>query len=128
MGVLDWIKRRGSVPEPEDEPARSPYETDSGKPIKQMWISDWYSDDHGLQEFRHHVGRSEYGFHGGLEVSNQGGEGPFKWGRALKTFADAQKASYGMRDGWEFESSWREGTYQEPDAKRNTRIADSWER
>jgi hypothetical protein len=116
MGMLDWIKRRGG--EPEDEPARSPYETDTGKPINQMWRSEWYSDDHGLQEFRHHVGRSKYGFHGGLEVSNQGGEGPFRSGRAMKTFADAQQASYGMRDG----------TYQEPDDKRNSRIVDSLER
>jgi hypothetical protein len=100
MGILAWIKNRQK--EPEDEPAPSPHVTDDGKPIKQLWRSDWYSDDYGLREYRHHVGQSECGFHGGLEVSYRGGEGPFKWSQTRPTMSDAEMVSYGMRDGSEF--------------------------
>jgi hypothetical protein len=113
MRLIDRILGRRS--EPEDEPAHNPHETNDGKPIKQLWRSEWHSDDHGLREYRHHVGQSEYGFHGGLEISVGGGDGPFKWGLARPTKADAEMSAYGMREGWELHDSWREGSYEQPD-------------
>ncbi len=38
-------------------------------------------------------------YHGGLEVSYHGGEGPFHWSNARRTPEAAEKASYGIR-GW----------------------------
>jgi hypothetical protein len=102
VGLLDWMKRQREThtAEPANEPTPHRHFTDEGTPIKQLSRSEWYPDDHGLREYRYHVGQSSLGFHGGLEVSVQGGEGP-------------EQAAYGMREGWDFAEAYRGGQYKE---------------
>jgi hypothetical protein len=77
------------------------YFSPKGNPIKLISQSEWSSDDAGLYEFQHHVGRSKEGFHGGLLVSCQGGDGVFHWTNARSSESAALKASYGIRDARE---------------------------
>jgi hypothetical protein len=114
MGILDWVKSRGKEPSGETAPAQ--HATNEGNPIKQMWKSEWRPDDQGLYEFRHHVGQSAHGFHGGLEVSGGRGESPFQWGQAKATPEEAKNASYGMSEGWNLaDRTWREAQYDIPE-------------
>lgn len=107
MGFLDWMKQRTqrTNPEPEDEPVGDRHHDTNGSPIKPLWQSEWQPDDLGVREFRHHVGKSSVGFHGGLEISVGGGESVFRWTHARETPEEAENASYGMREGWEWADS-----------------------
>ncbi|HTU44894.1 MAG TPA: hypothetical protein VMF91_07520 [Bryobacteraceae bacterium] len=75
--------------EPEDEPVEPLHYTKNGNPIESWFHSGWHSDPTGRYEFREHVGRSVEGYHGGLEISPGGGEGPFYWSDG---FAKEEKA------------------------------------
>jgi len=104
VAFLDWMRRDGkrvAEPEPEHEPEFPRHFTRKGNVITQMSRSEWYSDHTGLYEFRHHVGRSAEGYHGGLEISYRGGEGPFSWSNARKTHEAAEDVSHRMRAAWE---------------------------
>jgi hypothetical protein len=99
---------------PDEKPAPHRHFTDDGVPITQLSRSEWYPDDHGLHEYRFHVGQSRLGFHGGLEASIQGGEAPFKWSEARRTEKDAGHAAYGMREGFEFVDGWHRVVCEQP--------------
>ena len=103
MAFLDWLKRqnRKAVPEPEDDPGPPRHFSEKGSPIEQRWESKWYSSGDGLHEFKHHMGHSIDGFHGGLEVSFRGGEHSFRWSNARPSSESAEDASFRMREAWE---------------------------
>jgi hypothetical protein len=114
MGILDWVKSRGK--EPLGETAPTQHVTNDRNSIKQIWKSEWQPDGQGLYEFRHHVGQSTHGFHGGLEVSGGRGESPFQWGQARATPQEAKNASYGMSEGWNLaDRTWRGAQYDIPE-------------
>jgi hypothetical protein len=94
-----YLRSAGRRPEPEDPPMEPWHVTRKGKGIMPVSASEWYSDATSATEFKHHVGKSVEGFHGGLEISYHGGEGPFYWSNARRTPEAAEKASYGIR-GW----------------------------
>src|ERR1700693_6177656 len=103
MAFLDWIKRGKTkqAPEPEDETTTPRHFSSKGNPIRQQWASGWHSSDDGLHEFRHHVGESVEGYHGGLEVSFRGGDHAFSWSKKRPTAEAAKRASSGLRHAWE---------------------------
>jgi hypothetical protein len=105
MGFLDWIKQRKAQqqPEPDNEPEPPRHHSAKGNPIRPQWASEWKSGHDGLHEFRHHVGQSVEGFHGGLEVSYRGGEHAFRWSGRRPNPDAAERTSYRMRDVWELE-------------------------
>jgi hypothetical protein len=102
MGFLDWIKRgrtEGREPEPENESWGDWYSTKKGNAIQAVSEGKWESDPSGLpREFKLHVGRSVEGYHGGVEVSHQGGDGTVYWSGARPTTQSAERAAHGIRE------------------------------
>jgi hypothetical protein len=102
MAFLDWIKRGKAKRQPEHEPTPPHDSSPKGNPITRQWRSEWYSSEDGLHEFKHYVGRSIEGFHGGLKVDYHGSDDyDFRWSKKRPTQEAALRASYGMRVHYE---------------------------
>lgn len=106
MGFLDWMggrnnSRKAAEPENEHIPVR--HETRKWNAIDIASSSEWRSDGVGIYEWRCHVGKSVEGYHGGLEVSRQGGEGLWAWSNARPTLQDADSAAHRMAERWTLE-------------------------
>jgi len=86
--------------EPEEEPRGAWHFTRDGNEISPISQGDWVSDGVGVYELRLHVGRSNEGYHAGLEISKQGGEGSWAWSAGHPTEQAAESAAIGMQDGW----------------------------
>lgn len=107
-----YLRDMRRTPEPEDLPSEPRHVTRKGNGITLQSESKWQSDATGLKEFKHHVGRSAEGYHGGVEVSHQGGEAGFFWSNARRTPQAAERASYGVREWYEREDKVKEDTPQ----------------
>jgi hypothetical protein len=106
MGFLDWMKGRGSArgsPDPENESMPARHETRKGNAICIRSSSEWISDGVGVYEWRHHIGNSVEGYHGGLEVSRHGGEGSWSWSNARPSLQAAENAALRMGERWNLE-------------------------
>jgi hypothetical protein len=125
VAFLDWIRpgrSKAREQEPEGERLESPHHTTKGNTITPQIRGDWQSGDDGLHEFRHHIGKSIEGFHGGLEVSFRGGEHSFSWSNKRPTARAAERASFGMQQAWELGDQ-----RSEQSIRNNQKLRAEWE-
>jgi hypothetical protein len=104
MGFLSWIKNYRQTKGQPEPPAPNWKQTLTRRmnPIVTEYTGAWQiTRADGRSRFRHHVGRSVEGFHGGIEISLKEGFSTLKWSNARPEIARAEKASAGMERAWE---------------------------
>jgi hypothetical protein len=71
-----------------------------GNPIEVQQSSPWRIEGFGLYELKLHVGKSSEGFHGGLEVSKEGGDSSLRWSSPRATEEAAWRAAHRLETAW----------------------------
>jgi hypothetical protein len=94
-----WVESHEAAVDAGQIPVQNIKKSAKGNQIRI--IGEWRSNGLASHEFKHYVGRSIEGYHGGFEAAPVGADGVVQWSNARPTVKAAVKACRGMSDAWE---------------------------